>query len=192
MSMTFQRLCYFFTFAMIFMTGCQTSLQQTPVDKRPIGFVSLSDVSPLIIQEIRYATNHNFVGYPIPGYEQEKCILTEQAAKALVSVQRELSKFSMTLKVYDCYRPQRSVNFFVQWAKDLRDNKMKAEFYPRVEKANLFKDGYIAQNSGHSRGSAVDLTIVPTPPPIQSVYHQGDELQACYLPASKRFHDIVI
>ena len=64
-----------------------------------------------------------------------------------------------TLKIYDCYRPQRSVDAFVKWAKDLGDRKMKAEFYPQVDKSTLFRDGYIASRSGHSRGSTVDLTL---------------------------------
>lgn len=38
---------------------------------------------------------------------------------------------------------------------------MKAEFYPAVDKRNLFQEGYIARKSGHSRGSTVDLTLVP-------------------------------
>lgn len=38
---------------------------------------------------------------------------------------------------------------------------MKSQFYPDVDKRNLFRDSYIASRSGHSRGSTVDLTIVP-------------------------------
>ena len=51
------------------------------------------------------------------------------------------------------------MNEFIEWAKDLSDIKMKKIFYPNVEKKNLFKDGYIASRSGHSRGSTMDLTI---------------------------------
>ena len=83
----------------------------------------------------------------------------------------------LTLKVYDCYRPQRSVDAFVAWAKDLDDTRMKAEFYPRVRKDRLFKDGYIAEQSGHSRGSTLDLTLVRTPPRRQETYTRGDRLR---------------
>jgi D-alanyl-D-alanine dipeptidase len=122
-------------------------------------FVYLHDIEPSIIQEIRYAGEDNFIGKPILGYNDPKCILTKSAARSLAAVQAELKQYAMGLRVYDCYRPQRAVDSFVLWAKDLNDNKMKSEFYPHVDKTNLFRDGYIAAKSGHSRGSTVDLTI---------------------------------
>ena len=48
---------------------------------------------------------------------------------------------------------------FVRWARDLNDQAAKAEFYPEVDKRTLFRDGYIASHSGHSRGSTMDLTL---------------------------------
>ena len=36
---------------------------------------------------------------------------------------------------------------------------MKEYFYPELEKEVLFPQGYIAEHSGHSRGSTVDLTL---------------------------------
>ncbi len=155
----------------------------------PRGFTYLYDVDPTIIQEMRYYGNHNFVGRPIRGYLAPKCILTIQAAEALVKVQAELKEFSMSLKVYDCYRPQRAVDDFIVWAKDRSDTKMKREFYPKIDKANLFKDGYISEKSGHSRGSTVDITIVALPIEKQAKYNYGERLFACDLPANKRFKD---
>ena len=125
----------------------------------PPGFVYLSDIESSIQEDMRYASAHNFLGVPVKGYAKPKCILTQEAAIALAEVQLELSAKSMSLKVYDCFRPQRAVNHFVEWAKNLSDQKTKSEFYPYVDKANLFRDGYIAEHSGHSRGSTVDLTI---------------------------------
>ncbi len=122
-------------------------------------FISIADLDRTILLDIRYAGNHNFVGRPIPGYLAPKCLLSEPAALALVAVQKDLRPYGLTLRIYDCYRPQKAVNAFVEWAKDLRDEKMRREFYPRVEKTALFRDGYIAEKSGHSRGSTVDLTI---------------------------------
>jgi D-alanyl-D-alanine dipeptidase len=49
---------------------------------------------------------------------------------------------------------------FVRWARDARDTRTKAEFYPDIDKRNLFALGYIATRSGHSRGSTVDLGLV--------------------------------
>ncbi len=37
---------------------------------------------------------------------------------------------------------------------------MKPYFYPDLEKQALFQQGYIASQSSHSRGSAVDLTLL--------------------------------
>ena len=153
------------------------------------GFVDVHEQIPSIIMDIRYYGPHNFVGQRIDGYNAPKCLLTQKAAQALARVQEDLEEFSFSLKIYDCYRPQRAVNHFVRWAKDTGDTRTKKEFYPTVEKKNLFKDGYIAARSGHSRGSTVDLTIVPVPVPRQDGYRPGQELFACFLPEGKRFRD---
>jgi D-alanyl-D-alanine dipeptidase len=50
---------------------------------------------------------------------------------------------------------------FVDWAKQPDDPKAKSIYYPALEKRDLFP-GYIATRSGHSRGSTMDLTLVPT------------------------------
>ncbi|MBF0106736.1 MAG: M15 family metallopeptidase [Deltaproteobacteria bacterium] len=138
----------------------------------PQGFTDLSLIEPTIIVETRYFSSDNFIGKRINGYEANKCYLTTRAAHALKAVQQDLKKQGLSLKIYDCYRPQRAVDHFVRWAKDLTNTAMKKQFYPDVEKKDLFKDGYIAQKSGHSRGSTVDLTLIPltglTPPAGQA------------------------
>jgi D-alanyl-D-alanine dipeptidase len=78
----------------------------------------------------------------------------------LAEVQRDLAELGFGLKVFDCYRPARAVAHFMRWAQDLSDQRGKDEFYPDVDKRDLFKDGYIAERSSHSRGSTVDLTLV--------------------------------
>ncbi len=153
------------------------------------AFVSLQDADPSIIVEARYYSNYNFVGQRIRGYNAPKCIITRQAAEALASVQTELKAFSLSLKVYDCYRPQRAVDDFVEWAKDLSDTRMKKDFYPTVAKRDLFRKGYIAKKSSHSRGSTVDLTIVPLPLPEQPNYEARNGLVECHLDYEKRFKD---
>jgi D-alanyl-D-alanine dipeptidase len=127
----------------------------------PRGFVYLRDIDPTIVQDIRYAGSHNFVGRPIKGYLAAECILSEAAANALATVQRALAEKKLSLIVWDCYRPQRAVDDFFRWSKDPTHAEMKAEFYPRTDKANLFALGYLARRSAHSRGSTVDLGIVP-------------------------------
>ncbi|MFF0626543.1 M15 family metallopeptidase [Streptomyces sp. NPDC004296] len=157
--------------------------------KAPKEFVALRDVDPTIIQEIRYATPHDFMGVPVTGYREPMCILTRDAARALHRAQAAFLRRGYSLKVYDCYRPQRAVDHFVSWAKDLSDQRMKAEFYPRVDKSVLFRDGYIAEKSGHSRGSTVDLTLVPLPAVPTRPYVPGEPLTSCFGPRASRFPD---
>ena len=126
----------------------------------PKGFVYLSTIDNSIRKELRYFTNNNFIGKPIKGYKKNILIVSERAAKALKKIQNELLKDSMSLKVFDAYRPQQAVDHFVEWAKDLNDTLMKKIFYPKVPKKKLFELGFIAEKSGHTRGSSVDLTII--------------------------------
>ena len=125
----------------------------------PDGFVYAKTVIPDLDVELRYFTTNNFVGDTITGYHANTLILTKQTAEALKLVQDELELQNLCLKVYDGYRPQRAVNHFMAWAKVLDDTIKKQQFYPKVEKRNLFNEGYIASRSGHSRGSTIDLTI---------------------------------
>ncbi|MCL8012446.1 M15 family metallopeptidase [Streptomyces sp. AS02] len=157
--------------------------------KAPKDFVALPTVDPTIVQEMRYFTPHNFVGERIDGYRQPLCILARPAAEALHKAQKRLLRQGYTLKVYDCYRPQRAVDHFVRWAKDLDDQAMKAEFYPNVDKTRLFADGYIAEKSGHSRGSTMDLTIVRLPTKPTRPYVPGEPLAPCHAPQGERFPD---
>jgi D-alanyl-D-alanine dipeptidase len=98
----------------------------------PEGFVWLKDVAPTIEQEIRYHGYHNFLGRPVAGYQAPECVLTRETAEALRAIQAELAQSRLSLKVYDCYRPQRAVDDFVRWSEDVADQEMKAEFYPRA------------------------------------------------------------
>jgi D-alanyl-D-alanine dipeptidase len=129
----------------------------------PNGFVYLKDIDTSIIQDMKYFTHDNFIGRPIKGYAAAECILTQNAARALSKLQRTLLSKSLSLKVYDCYRPQTAVNDFIVWSKDASDQKMKKNYYPNVNKADFFKLGYVAEKSGHTRGSTVDLTLVRLP-----------------------------
>ena len=158
-------------------------------EQAPAGFVSLKAAVPSIVVEMRYLTAHNFIGRPIRGYRDPLCIVTRETAEALAKAQQAVRAAGYTLKVYDCYRPQRAVDDFVAWGKRLRDQRMKAEFYPRVDKRDVFEDGYIATKSGHSRGSTVDLTLVRRPPAGQERYRRGDRLRDCAAPRAKRFRD---
>lgn len=126
----------------------------------PKGFVYLDSIVPSIEIELRYLSSNNFIGKPIDGYKSNCIIVSSEAAKLLKKIQQELLKKGLGLKIFDAYRPQQAVNHFVKWAKVLNDTLMKNQYYPNVSKSKLFKQGYIASKSGHSRGSTVDLTII--------------------------------
>lgn len=126
----------------------------------PKGFSYVHDIAPSIQKELRYFTSNNFVGKRVDGYLADTLITSTATAKALKKVQAELLTKGYSLKIYDAYRPQTAVNHFVRWARVINDTLTKRQFYPKVNKRLLFKLGYIASKSGHSRGSSVDLTLV--------------------------------
>ena len=140
------------------------SLGEQQEEQLPEGFVYVDRVIPNIVIELRYYTAHNFVGERVDGYLEPRCILTKEAANALLQVQEELKPFGLGLKIFDAYRPQRAVDHFVRWANNWKDTRTKAEFYPDINKNTLIKDAYIASRSSHSRGSTVDLTIISLQP----------------------------
>ena len=121
----------------------------------PEGFVHAKDIIPDLDVELRYFTTHNFVGDTIDGYTANRLIITKPTAEALKKVQDELESQNLCLKVYDGYRPQRAVNHFIRWAKNLNDTLNKQEFYPMVEKRHLFRDGYRNQDRRRKHGSKV-------------------------------------
>jgi D-alanyl-D-alanine dipeptidase len=138
-------------------TGVSTT-EAAPL--RPRDFVALDSIIPDLRVELRYLGSNNFTGRPVAGYEADVAYLTEPAARALQEVQQELAADGLGLKVFDAYRPQRAVDAFMRWAADPDDVAMKSAYYPNVDKRDLIPKGYIAERSGHSRGSTVDLTLV--------------------------------
>ena len=142
-----------FLFLLLFCFGLSSA-------QLPKEFVYVEDVIPTIKVELRYFSNNNFLGKPVDGYKKEVAILSIQAAEALKHVQDELKQYNLSIMIYDSYRPQTAVNHFVRWAKNLNDTINKRAFYPAVKKQHLFQEGYISSQSGHSRGSTMDITLV--------------------------------
>ena len=132
--------------------------QKLPMDSS--DFVVLADFVPSIVQEIRYYSTYNFVGERIDGYEEPVALITKEAARALKNISNEMNVQGYRLKIYDAYRPVSAVNQFKLWGIEDQDIRMKEYFYPELEKQDLFKKGYIAAKSSHSRGSTVDLTLL--------------------------------
>ena len=148
----------FFLLAVMALAACNKP-QDPALDNS--DFVTITDVVPDAVLEIRYYSTYNFVGERIDGYEQPVALLTREAADSLRAVSDDLRRHGgYRLKIWDTYRPQRAVNHFIRWAENLQDTAMKQIFYPMVDKSLLFEQNYILARSGHSRGSTVDLTLI--------------------------------
>ena len=155
----------------------------------PAGFVYLSEAAPMVRQDIRYAGSHNFTGRPVDGYQANECILTVRAADALQHVQTELAGKNLSLIVWDCYRPLRAVRDFINWSRSQQRPLMKAEFFPRMNKNEFFARGYLSSHSAHSRGSTVDLGIVPSAVRAPPTFDAAIPLVPCTAPKGVRFDD---
>jgi zinc D-Ala-D-Ala dipeptidase len=133
----------------------------------PAGFVRLREVAPNIRQDMRYATPFNFTGRRVPGYDAAECILLRPAAEALARAQAHLLAQGYSLKVYDCYRPERAVRSFITWAQSPEPDWMARIFSPHIPKAEQFARGYLAKRSRHSLGIAVDVGLVRADEPAR-------------------------
>ncbi|CQR55628.1 M15 family metallopeptidase [Paenibacillus riograndensis] len=125
----------------------------------PKGFVYLDEIIPTAQYEIRYFSENNFTGSRVDGYKAPLAIFSQVGAKALKAVSDDLARKGYILRIYDAYRPQKAVDDFVAWSQDAADIKMKQQYYPKLDKRNLFKLGFIAKKSGHTRGGTIDLTL---------------------------------
>lgn len=145
------------------MTSCKSAQEMARLKDKTLDssqFVNITDVIPDVILEIRYHSTYNFVGARIDGYEEPVALMTRVAADSLRAVSDDLRYHGYCLKIYDAYRPQRGVDHFLRWAQNPNDTITKAYFYPNLTKKQVFDGEYVAEKSGHSRGSTVDLTLV--------------------------------
>lgn len=124
------------------------------------GFVYLDEFLPGILWDAKYAGSDNFMGRPADGYFVNRIVLHETAAQALREAFRVFKRDGFTPFVFDAYRPVRAVSDFVGWMKAEEDFSRKHIHYPNIDKKDMAALGYIAERSGHSRGSAIDLTLV--------------------------------
>ncbi|MBZ9611634.1 M15 family metallopeptidase [Rheinheimera maricola] len=135
------------------LTGLGVSANDIPADFSDVG-----SLLPTVQINMAYLGSANFVGAQVDGYEANKCYLQQNAATALAQVQQAAMAQGYSLWIFDCYRPQRAVNHFMRWAADLADTSTKMQYYPNLDKDKLVGE-YIAEQSGHSRGSTVDLSL---------------------------------
>lgn len=152
----------------------------------PADFVYLRDIDPTIQQDIRYAGVNNFVGRRLTGYDSAECIVKRSVGLALSRVQRDLAAKHLSLKMLDCYRPQRAVDDMVAWAQDGRETPAQRRYNPSFSKAELFRRGYVARHSGHSTGAAVDLTLVDLRAAKGLPFDPQRNYASCIAPAEQR------
>jgi D-alanyl-D-alanine dipeptidase len=123
------------------------------------GFVFLDEVLSGVRWDAKYATWDNFTGTPVPGYDVNRIVGSQALADALLDATTHAAGAGFGLLLWDGYRPQRAVNRFLEWSAQPEDGRTKETFYPNIDRAEMFTRGYVAPKSGHSRGSAVDLTL---------------------------------
>lgn len=117
---------------------------------------------------LAYATRDNFTGQIVDGYTPGVtgiALMTQDAAEALIQVQNDLIKnHHLGLQIYDSYRPRRAVKQFVRWSMqpvyDDHEFNQKLKHYPDIEKSQMFKLGYVSEDSQHCYGHTVDLVLV--------------------------------
>jgi len=152
----------------------------------PGGFVYLRDIDPTIIQDIRYATANNFVGHALAGYQAGECVVKREVGQRLKKIQEELAKQKLSLKMFDCYRPTRAVADMVNWSRDGKETPAGRRYNPAFRKADLFRLGYIATYSGHSTGSALDLTLVDLTADNSARFDSAKVYADCTAPVDQR------
>jgi D-alanyl-D-alanine dipeptidase len=122
-------------------------------------FVYLDEAVPGLRWDAKYATWDNFTGAPVPGYMVNRIIATRKMSAALRGVKRKAEELGYGLLVWDGYRPQRAVDYFLRWAGCPGSDSAKSRYYPNIDRNTVVSLGYVAAKSGHSRGSAIDLTL---------------------------------
>jgi D-alanyl-D-alanine dipeptidase len=122
-------------------------------------FVFVDEVVPGIRWDAKYATWDNFTGKPVDGYVANRIVGTRALCAALERAREEAASLGFGLLLWDGYRPQRAVDSFLRWSRQPEDGRTKQRHYPRIDRSEMFERGYVAAESGHSRGSTVDLTL---------------------------------
>jgi len=103
--------------------------------------VSVCEVIPSIQLELKYASDDNFLKQKI--YDDDNAYLRRGTAQKLKKVQDELEQYGYSLKIWDAYR---TVEAQYKLWEICPDERFVADPYK----------GY----SNHSRGAAVDVTLV--------------------------------
>ena len=135
-----------FNFKILYLLGMVSSFLLA--QGLPENFVLIKDFVPSITVEMRYGTNNNFTGRPIPGYGSRQAVITIATASALKKVQKELNKLGLGLKIFDAYRPQKAVDYFIKWSDQPSDTIMKNKYYPNLKKKLFLIWDILLQKAG--------------------------------------------
>lgn len=103
-------------------------------------WTEISDLDRSIAIDIKYATTNNFTKSKI--YDCPRCFLRPDAARAIAAAHKTLKANGLGLKMFDCYRPR-------PYQQRLWDKVPNPDYVTPPAKGSM-----------HSRGAAVDLTIV--------------------------------
>jgi zinc D-Ala-D-Ala dipeptidase len=122
-------------------------------------FVFVDESVPGIRCDAKYATWDNFTGKLVDGYLANRIVGTVALCTALQTAQEVAAPLGFGLVLWDGYRPQRAVDCFLRWSQQPEDGRKKQRHYPNIDRPEMLDKGYVAAKSGHSRGSAVDLTL---------------------------------
>jgi zinc D-Ala-D-Ala dipeptidase len=122
-------------------------------------FVFVDEFVPGIRWDAKYATWDNFTGKPVDGYHANRIVGTRALCAALNRAQEKAAYLGFGLLLWDGYRPQRAVDFFLHWSRQPENGRTKQRHYPNIGRPEMIGQGYVAARSGHSRGGTIDLTL---------------------------------
>ena len=78
------------------------------------GFVWLDEAAPGILWKAMYATEDNFTGAAVDGYQCDRLAGTAELAAALARAAALAGARGLKLFLWDAYRPQRAVDGFLR------------------------------------------------------------------------------
>lgn len=125
----------------------------------PNDFVNIHDIDPSIQLNLKYHQNDNIIGQPFASNDQEKAIISVDAAKALSEVQEELIAHGYSLVIYDSYHPHKTYKLLKNAFHKSKD--IQSIYNPTLSNEYLKQQKFIKIKYAHARGSTVDATIIP-------------------------------
>ncbi len=105
-----------------------------------VKLVSISELNNSIKLDMKYATTDNFLHQKV--YPCKSCLLQQEVANALISVNIEMKKMGLKMVIFDCYRPY----------------SVQKTMYNLVKNKKYV--AHPSKGSKHNSGCAVDLAFI--------------------------------